>query len=57
MTLWETIKTWFGKRVDTKVWEEQPNDNLFIKIGTPYLEEINRKNCETYNESIALRGN
>ena len=55
MTLWETIKTWFGKKVDTKVWEEQPNDNIFIKIGTPYLEEL-IKTCENYGESIALRG-
>lgn len=55
MTLWETIKTWFGKRVDTKVWEEQPNDNLFIKIGTPYLDKL-IETCEIYGYSIALRG-
>lgn len=55
MTLWETIKTWFGKRVDTKVWEEQPNDNLFIKIGTPYLNKL-IETCEITGESIALRG-
>lgn len=55
MTLWETIKTWFGKRVDTKVWEEQPNDNLFIKIGTPYLNKL-IQTCEIHGESIALRG-
>jgi hypothetical protein len=55
MTLWETIKTWFGKRVDTKIWEEQPNDNLFIKIGTPYLNKL-IETCEIYGKSIALRG-
>lgn len=55
MTLWETIKTWFGKRVDTKVWKEQPNDNLFIKVGTPYLNKL-IETCEIYGESIALRG-
>ena len=55
MSLWETIKTWFGKKVDTKIQEEQPNDNLFIKVGTPYLEKL-IEYCEIFDESFALRG-
>lgn len=54
-TLWETIKSWFGKPVDTRIWEKQPNDNLFIKIGTPYLEKL-IENCEWFDESFAFRG-
>lgn len=55
MSLWETIKTWFGKKVDTKIQEEQPNDNLFIKVGTPYLDKL-IEICERSGKSIALRG-
>lgn len=38
MTFWETIKFFFGKNIDTNIYEEVENDDDFVKYGKPYLD-------------------
>jgi hypothetical protein len=39
-TAWETIKSWFGIKVDLNTYEEVENDDDFVKYGKPYLDLI-----------------
>ena len=38
MTFWETIKFFFGKNIDTNIYEEVENDDDFVRYGKPYLD-------------------
>lgn len=40
--LWDKIVTFFSKEVDYNIYEEVLNDNVYIKIGLPYLEQAKR---------------
>jgi hypothetical protein len=40
MTFWETIKSWFGVKVDLNTYEEVENDDDFVRYGKPYLDII-----------------
>ena len=38
MTFWETIKFFFGKNIDTNIYEEVENDDDSVRYGKPYLD-------------------
>ena len=40
MTFWETIKFFFGKNIDTNIYEEVENDDDFVRYGKPYLDVL-----------------
>lgn len=40
MSLWESIKFFFGIPVDLNIYEEVENDDDFVRYGRPYLDKL-----------------
>ena len=54
-SFWETIKIFFGIKIDLNIYEETESDSDFVKLGKPYLDKLVAY-CKENKLNLALRG-